>query len=149
MGQFKRIHDLDQVTSLSDNDFLVADVFTTGGGFLLLETGDNLLLENGDNLSLEGSSGSGFQTRKISYGDISVSSSGSEPYSELTYTSGDLTLIEVYESSSKTTLLKTKDYTYTSGLLTQIVETNVSTSATKTTNLTYDVSGVLINIEKI
>lgn len=145
MGQFKRIHDLDQVTSLSDNDFLVADVFTTGGGLLLLETGDNLLLENGDNLSLEGSSGSGFQTRKISYGDIS----SSEPYSELTYTSGDLTLIEVYESSSKTTLLKTKDYTYTSGLLTQIVETNVSTSATKTTNLTYDVSGVLINIEKV
>lgn len=145
MGQFKRIHDLDQVTSLSDNDFLVADVFTTGGGFLLLETGDNLLLENGDNLSLEGSSGSGFQTRKISYGDVS----SSEPYSELTYTSGDLTLIEVYDSSSKTTLLKTKDYTYTTGLLTQIVETNVSTSATKTTNLTYDVSGVLINIEKI
>jgi len=145
VGQFKRIHDLDQVTLLSDNDFLVADVFTTGGGLLLLETGDNLLLENGDNLSLEGSSGSGFQTRKISYGDIS----SSEPYSELTYTSGDLTLIEVYESSSKTTLLKTKDYTYTSGLLTQIVETNVSTSATKTTNLTYDVSGVLINIEKI
>jgi len=145
VGQFKRIHDLDQVTSLSDNDFLVADVFTTGGGFLLLETGDNLLLENGDNLSLEGSSGSGFQTRKISYGDVS----SSEPYSELTYTSGDLTLIEVYDSSSKTTLLKTKDYTYTTGLLTQIVETNVSTSATKTTNLTYDVSGVLINIEKI
>lgn len=145
MGQFKRIHDLDQVTSLSDNDFLVADIFTTGGGFLLLETGDNLLLENGDNLSLEGSSGAGFQTRKISYGDVS----SSEPYSELTYTSGDLTLIEIYDSSSKTTLLKTKDYTYTSGLLTQIVETNVSTSATKTTNLTYDVSGVLINIEKI
>ena len=144
-GQIKRIHELAQVTSLSNEDFLVADILKDNDSFLLLETGDNLLLESGSNLNLEGSSGTGFKTRKISYGDIS----SSEPYSELTYTSGDLTLIEVYDSISKTTLLKTKDYTYTSWLLTQIVETNVSTSATKTTNLTYDVSGVLINIEKI
>ena len=72
-----------------------------------------------------------------------------QPYSELTYTSGDLTLIEIYDSISKTTLLTTKDFTYTTGLLTQIVETDVATSGTKTTNLTYDVNDVLINIEKI
>lgn len=72
-----------------------------------------------------------------------------QPYSELTYTSGDLTLIEIYDSISKTTLLTTKDFTYTNGLLTQILETDVATLGTKTTNLTYDVNDVLINIEKI
>ena len=72
-----------------------------------------------------------------------------DPYSELTYTTGDLTKIEVYNSSSKTTLLTTKDFTYTSGLLTQIVETDEATSGTNTTNLTYDINNILINIEKI
>jgi len=72
-----------------------------------------------------------------------------DPYSELTYTTGDLTKIEVYNSSSKTTLLTTKDFTYTSGLLTQIVETDEATSGTNTTNLTYDINDILINIEKI
>ena len=72
-----------------------------------------------------------------------------DPFSELTYTSGDLTKIEVYNSISKTTLLTTKDFTYTTGLLTKILETDAATSGTKTTNLTYDVNDVLINIEKI
>lgn len=71
MGVFKRIHDLDTITSLNDNDFLVVDVELAAGS-LLLETGDKFLLETGDDLLLEGSA-SGFKTYKISFADLLTS----------------------------------------------------------------------------
>ena len=70
-------------------------------------------------------------------------------YSELTYTSGNLTKIEYWDSSSKNTKYYTKDLTYNgAGNLTQTVLTNNNTSDTQTKVLTYDGSGNLIYITK-
>ena len=96
----------------------------------VLKAGNNITITKLDNCTLE-------------------ISSSVKPFSELTYIGGYLTKIEVYDSISKITLLTTKDFNYTTGLLTKILETNAATSGTKTTNLTYDVNNVLINIEKI
>lgn len=68
-GTFKRIHDLDEITSLNDNDVLVVDV-AFAPSTLLLETGDNLLLETGDLLQLEGAATSGFKTYKITFANL-------------------------------------------------------------------------------
>lgn len=67
-GQIKRIHDLDEITTLNNEDVLVVDV-ALAGGVLLLEDGDNLLLESGDNLRLEESAGR-FKTYKITFANL-------------------------------------------------------------------------------
>ena len=70
-------------------------------------------------------------------------------YSELTYTSGNLTKVEYYNSAAKTTKYYTKDLTYTSGALTQVVLTdNVLSSTVWTKSLTYDVNGNLTQLTK-
>ena len=69
-------------------------------------------------------------------------------YDELIYVNGLLTTIETYEDNSKTVNLFTKSFTYTGGVLTQISLLNIATNVTETKNLSYDVSGNLINITK-
>lgn len=72
----------------------------------------------------------------------------SQFYQEFTYTSGDLTKIEYWDSSSKNTKYFTKDFTYTSGSLTQLVLTNNSNNATETKTFSYNGNGDLTNITK-
>jgi len=69
-------------------------------------------------------------------------------YNEFTYTGTDLTKIETYSDSTKTTKLFTKNLTYTVGVLTKIESINETTLVTETKDFAYDGSGNLINIEK-
>lgn len=70
-------------------------------------------------------------------------------YSELTYTNGDLTKIEYYNSAAKTTKYYTKTLTYTSGALSSVVlYDDVNTANVWTKTLGYDGSGNLISTTK-
>jgi hypothetical protein len=70
-------------------------------------------------------------------------------YSELTYTNGDLTRIEYYNSAAKTTKYYTKTLTYTSGALSSVVlYDDVNTANVWTKTLSYDISGNLTNLTK-
>lgn len=69
-------------------------------------------------------------------------------YPEYTYTSGDLTSIDVWETVAKTTKLYEQTLTYTLGNLTQSVVTDLINSKTKTQDFNYDGSGNLINAPK-
>ena len=70
-------------------------------------------------------------------------------YSELTYTNGDLTKIEYYNSSAKTTKYYTKTLTYTSGALSSVVlYDDVNTANVWTKTLSYDGSGNLTSTTK-
>lgn len=73
---------------------------------------------------------------------------GSDNYSEITYdSSGNVSSISTWVDDTKTTLIKVKTLTYTSGSLTGIVVTDGSnTKLTQT--LAYDSSGNLESIEK-
>jgi hypothetical protein len=63
-------------------------------------------------------------------------------YAEYTYTSGELTQIDVWEDNTKATKLFTKVFTYTSGDLTEIELTDEVSSLVLTKTFTY-VSGEL------
>lgn len=69
-------------------------------------------------------------------------------YKKLTYTSGDLTAIDVYTDSGMGTKLFAKTLSYTSGDLTEVETVRQSDSKTLTKTLTY-VSGDLDNIELV
>jgi ribosomal protein S4E len=73
---------------------------------------------------------------------------GSDNYSEITYdSSGNVSSISTWVDNSKTTLIKVKTLTYTSGSLAGIVVTDGSnTKLTQT--LAYNSSGNLESIEK-
>ena len=73
---------------------------------------------------------------------------GSDNYSEITYDSScNVSSISTWVDNSKTTLIKVKTLTYTSGSLAGIVVTNGSnTKLTQT--LAYNSSGNLESIEK-
>lgn len=73
---------------------------------------------------------------------------GDDNYSEITYdSSGNVSSISTWVDSNKTTLIKVKTLTYTSGSLTGIVVTDGSnTKLTQT--LAYDSSGNLESIDK-
>ena len=60
---------------------------------------------------------------------------------------GDLLSITFYTSSSKTTTMFTKAFTYTAGALTQTLLTRISDSAILTKNLVYDIDDNLISID--
>jgi hypothetical protein len=64
-------------------------------------------------------------------------------YTEYTYTSGDLTQVDIWETAGKTTKLFTKVLAYTSGNLTSVALTDEVNSNTLTKALTYDVDGNL------
>ena len=71
-------------------------------------------------------------------------------YHEITYTSGNVSSIDIWENSGKTTKLFTKALTYdgTTGNLTQIVVTDEVNSSTLTKAFTYDVDGNLETITR-
>ncbi len=71
-----------------------------------------------------------------------------DSYSETTYTNGVLTGISTWSTSSKANLVQTKSFTYTSGLLTQIVVADGSNVTELTTTFTYDSNGNLESITK-
>ena len=73
---------------------------------------------------------------------------GDDNYSEITYdSSGNVSSISTWVDNTKTTLIKVKTLTYTSGSLTGIVVTDGSnTKLTQT--LSYDSSGNLESIDK-
>jgi len=62
-------------------------------------------------------------------------------YTEMVYTSGDLTQINIWEDNSKTTKLFTRDISYTTGNVTQVLTTDELTSETLTKSITYTIGG--------
>jgi len=80
--------------------------------------------------------------------DLAFKSAYQNYYHEFTYTSGDLTLIEIWESASKVTKLFEKSFTYTTGNLTGLVTTDLLSSKTLSKTLTYDGSGNLQTITR-
>ena len=82
---------------------------------------------------------------------MSFKASSLTNYKELGYdsTSGNLTSISIYTTSSKTTQLfdKTLGYDSTSGLLVQSTTVRNLDSKTLTKNLSYDVDDKLFSIE--
>lgn len=71
-----------------------------------------------------------------------------DSYSETTYSSGVLTRVTTWSTSSKDVLVQTKSLTYTDGRLTGIVITDINGTTTLTTTLTYDSEGNLGSITK-
>ena len=69
---------------------------------------------------------------------------------EITYTNGNVSSIDIWENSGKTTKLFTKALTYdgTTGNLTQIVVTDEVNSSTLTKAFTYDVDDNLQTITR-
>ncbi len=136
-------------------NFNEADYATSAQGL----TADSAL-QPGDNIS-ELANDAGFLTVALQAGDdvselnndegfISLADLGEGGlttfFQEFTYTTGDLTKIEYWDSAAKNAKYYTKDFTYTTGALTQIVITNEATSSTETKTFNYDGSGNLIDI---
>lgn len=72
----------------------------------------------------------------------------SDSYSETTYTNGVVSQITTWSTPSKSTLLRTKAFTYTDGLLTQILVTDGSNTTELTQTLAYDSDGNLESVTK-
>jgi len=71
-----------------------------------------------------------------------------DDYSEPTFTDGILTAMTTYTSSSKSTLVSSKAFTYTNGALTQVVESDENGATHLTKTITYDSSGNLESVTK-
>lgn len=82
--------------------------------------------------------------------DLDFKAAYSSYYHEISYTSGNVSSIDIWEDSGKSTKLFTKALTYdgTSGNLTQIVVTDNVNSSTLTKAFTYDVDGNLATITR-
>lgn len=74
--------------------------------------------------------------------------SPTDDYTESTFTSGVLTAMTTWTSSLKTTLVGSKAFTYTNGLLTSIVESDENGAVHLTKTITYDSSGNLESVTK-
>ena len=74
---------------------------------------------------------------------------GDSTYSEISYdTDGNVSSVETYTDDSKQSIIKTKTFTYSSGLLTEVtLLNNLSTQVFKQT-LSYDTDGNLISVGK-
>jgi len=73
----------------------------------------------------------------------------SDSYSENTYDSnGNLTDIDIWEDNTKAVVVGSKEFTYTSGNLTQVVEKNASGTTTLTKTIAYDGDGNVSSITK-
>ena len=72
----------------------------------------------------------------------------SDDYTESTFTSGVLTAMTTWTSSLKSTLVSSKAFTYTNGLLTQVVEKDENDAVHLTKTITYDSDGNLESITK-
>jgi hypothetical protein len=76
------------------------------------------------------------------------SGGGVDSYSETTHTNGMVSEINTWSTSSKSNLVQTKSFTYTNGLLTQIVVKDGSDVTTLTKTIAYDGDGNLASITK-
>ena len=74
--------------------------------------------------------------------------SPTDDYTEPTISSGVLTAMTTWTSSLKTTLVGSKAFTYTNGLLTSIVESDENGAVHLTKTITYDSSGNLESVTK-
>ena len=74
--------------------------------------------------------------------------SPTDDYTESTFSGGVLTAMTTWTSSLKTTLVGSKAFTYTNGLLTQVVEKDGSNVTTLTQTIAYDVDGNVSSITK-
>lgn len=71
-----------------------------------------------------------------------------DSYTESTFTNGVLTAMTTWTSSLKSTLISSKAFTYTDGLLTQVVENDENNVLHLTKTITYDSEGNLESITK-
>jgi hypothetical protein len=74
--------------------------------------------------------------------------SPTDDYTELTFSSGVLTVMTTWTSSLKTTLVGSKAFTYTNGVLTQVVEKDENDAVHLTKTITYDSGGNLESVNK-
>ena len=79
---------------------------------------------------------------------IGQSNGSTDSYLETTFTNGLLSGLTLWASSSKSTKLSSKVFTYTSGNLTSVVEKDGSDVTTLTKTLTYDGDGNLESVTK-
>jgi len=68
-------------------------------------------------------------------------------YSELIYTNGNITQINVFENDTKIKQLFTKDITYTNGSISQVLITNTISTQTLTKDIYYDTNGNITEIK--
>ena len=94
----------------------------------LLKFNDNRYLTNGASLNSYALARELEEAWKYAYRNY---------YKHFTYTSGDLTAIDIYTTSAMSTKLFNKTLTYTSGDLTQVKTTRISDGATLTKTLAY------------
>lgn len=71
-----------------------------------------------------------------------------DSYTESTFTNGVLTAMTTWTSSLKSTLISSKAFTYTDGLLTQVVENDENNVLHLTKTITYDSNGNLESATK-
>ena len=71
-----------------------------------------------------------------------------DSYTESTFSNGVLTATTTWTSSLKSTLVGSKAFTYTDGLLTQVVESDADSAVHLTQTITYDSDGNLESITK-
>ena len=74
--------------------------------------------------------------------------SPTDDYTESTFSSGVLTAMTTWTSSLKSTLVSSKAFTYTNGLLTQVVEKDENDAVHLTKTITYDSDGNLESVTK-
>jgi hypothetical protein len=74
--------------------------------------------------------------------------SPTDDYTESTFTDGVLTAMTTWTSDLKNTLVSSKAFTYTNGLLTQVVERDEDNAVHLTKTITYDSDGNLESIAK-
>ncbi len=72
----------------------------------------------------------------------------SDDYTEPTFTNGVLTAMTTWTSSLKNTLVSSKAFIYTNGVLTQVVERDENNAVHLTKTITYDNEGNLQSITK-
>jgi len=74
--------------------------------------------------------------------------SPTDDYTESTFSGGVLTAMTTWTSSLKTTLVGSKAFTYTNGLLTQVVDKDENDAVHLTKTITYDSDGNLESVTK-
>lgn len=81
-------------------------------------------------------------------GDTHTHPDPSDNYTESTFTDGVLTAMTTWTNNLKSTLVSSKAFTYTNGLLTHVVEKDENNAVHLTKTLTYDSDGNLESVTK-
>lgn len=71
-----------------------------------------------------------------------------DDYTEPTFTNGVLTAMTTWTSDLKSTLVSSKAFTYTNGLLTQVIERDGDNEVHLTKTISYDSEGNLESVTK-